>query len=185
MTKDIFKRLLDGELVSHTDPEFYKLQEGFYAIKPLLNQINNATSAAETRQLFGAITGSNIDNSVGIFTPLQTNYGKNIKLGKNIFINFNCTFLDLGGIRIDDGVMIAPNVNLLSEGHPIEPAERHFIFGKPIHIKENAWIGGNVTILPGVTIGKNAIVAAGSVVNKDVPDNTIVGGIPAKVIKMI
>ena len=185
MDTDIFERLRNGELVSHTDAEFYKLQDAYYAVKPLLNQINQSVNATEMRQIFGQITGATIDDSVGIFTPLQTNYGKNIKIGKNVFINFNCTFLDLGGITIEDGVMIAPNVNLLSEGHPVAPKDRHYIFGKPILIQSNAWIGGNVTILPGVTIGKNAIVAAGSVVNKDVPDNTIVGGIPAKVIKEI
>lgn len=185
MATDIFERLKNGEWVSHTDAEFYKLQEAFYAIKPLLNQINVSSNPQEMRNIMSDITGTVIDKSTGIFTPLQTNYGKNIKIGKNVFINFNCTFLDLGGITIEDDVMIAPNVSLLSEGHPVAPKDRHFIFGKPILIKSNAWIGGNVTILPGVTIGKNAIVAAGSVVNKDVPDHTIVGGIPAKVIKEI
>jgi acetyltransferase-like isoleucine patch superfamily enzyme len=93
--------------------------------------------------------------------------------------------LDLGGIVIEDNVLIAPKVNLLSEGHPLAPENRQSLVPGAIHIKKNAWIGANAAILPGVTIGENAVVAAGAVVNKDVPDNTIVGGIPAKIIKTI
>lgn len=122
---------------------------------------------------------------VAVFTPLYINYGKHTKIGKNVFINFDCVFLDLGGITIEDGVLIAPKVSLLSEGHPLEPENRHALVPGHIHIKKNAWIGAGATILQGVTIGENAIVAAGAVVSKDVPDNVIVGGIPAKIIKAI
>ncbi len=94
-------------------------------------------------------------------------------------------FLDLGGITIEDGVLIAPKVSLLTESHPISPENRQSPVPKPIHIKKNAWIGANATILQGVTIGENSVVAAGSVVSADVPDNVIVGGTPAKVIKEI
>jgi len=93
--------------------------------------------------------------------------------------------LDFGGITIEDNVLIAPKVSLLTEGHPIEPENRHALIPKPIHIKKNAWIGAGATILQGVTIGENAVVASGAVVSKDVPDNTVVGGIPAKIIKTI
>ncbi len=93
--------------------------------------------------------------------------------------------MDLGGITIEDNVLIAPKVSLLSEGHPIEPKNRHALVPKPIYIKKNAWIGAGATILQGVIIGENSIVAAGSVVSKDVPDNTIVGGISAKILKSI
>jgi acetyltransferase-like isoleucine patch superfamily enzyme len=135
--------------------------------------------------LLGQITGSEIDESVAVFTPLYINYGKHTKIGKNVFINFDCTFLDLGGITIEDNVLIAPKVNLLSEGHPVLPAGRHSLMVGHIHIKKNAWIGANATIMPGVTIGENAVVAAGAVVSKDVPDNAIVGGVPAKTIRTI
>nr|WP_255577354.1 sugar O-acetyltransferase [Elizabethkingia sp. JS20170427COW] len=148
-------------------------------------KMNNSSDPQEIRQILSEIIGSLVDKSTAVFSPLYSNYGKNVTIGKNVFINFNCTMLDLGGITIEDGVMIAPNVSILTEGHPIQPSERHFISAKPIHIKKNAWIGGNSTLLPGVTIGENAIVAAGSVVNKDVADNTIVGGVPAKWIKNI
>ena len=119
------------------------------------------------------------------FTPIYINSGKQITIGNNVFINFDCTFLALGGITIEDDVQIGPKVSLITENHPQNPRERKGLIGKPIHIKKNAWIGANATILPGVTVGENSIVAAGAVVSKDVPDNTIVGGIPAKFIKNI
>ena len=130
------------------------------------------------------ITGEE-NNSVVIFTPIYINYGKNLKIGKNVFINFDCTFLDLGGITIEDDVLIGPKVSLITENHPLNPEQRKGLICNPILIKKNAWIGANATILPGVTIGENAIVAAGAVVSKNVPDNAIVGGIPAKMIKTI
>ena len=118
-------------------------------------------------------------------TPLYINYGKNTKIGKNVFINFDCVFLDLGGIIIDDNVLIAPKVSLLSEGHTLSPFERQSLIPGQIHIRKNAWIGAGANILPGVTVGENSVVAAGAVVSKDVPANTIVGGVPAKIIKTI
>ena len=183
--KDIFERLRNGETVTSNNPEAYKLREASFATKKLLIQLNNATDPAEIRDLLSQITGSEIDESVAVFTPLYINYGKNTTIGKNVFINFDCVFLDLGGITIGDGVLIAPKVSLLSEGHLINPNDRQSLVPGHIHIKKNAWIGAAATILPGVTIGENAIVAAGAVVSKDVPANTVVGGIPAKHIKNI
>lgn len=184
-TIDIFERLRKGETILPNDPEAYKMREASYNTKKLLVQMNNATDPNEIRNLLNQITGSEIDESVAVFTPLYINYGKHTKIGKNVFINFDCVFLDLGGITIEDGVLIAPKVSLLTEGHPIEPENRHALIPKPIHIKKNAWIGAGATILQGVTIGENAVVASGAVVSKDVPDNTVVGGIPAKIIKTI
>lgn len=184
-TTDIFERLRNGETILPTDPETYKMREASYKTKELLVQMNNATDPAEIRELLSQITATEIDESVAVFTPLYINYGKHTKIGKNVFINFDCTFLDLGGITIEDNVLIAPKVSLLSEGHPLEPKNRHALVLKPIHIKKNAWIGAGATILQGVTIGENAVVASGAVVSKDVSDNTIVGGIPAKIIKTI
>jgi acetyltransferase-like isoleucine patch superfamily enzyme len=147
--------------------------------------MNNSSNPEEVRHLLSQITESAIDESVAVFTPLYINYGKHTKIGKNVFINFDCTFLDLGGITIEDNVLIAPKVSLLSEGHPVSAENRHALTVGHIHIKQNAWIGANATILPGVTIGENAIIASGAVVSKDVPDNTLAGGIPAKIIKTI
>ena len=182
---DIFNRLRKGETIPPNDPQAFKMREASYATKKLLVQMNNATDPAEIRDLLSQITASEIDESVAVFSPLYINYGKNTRIRKNVFINFDCVFLDLGGITIEDNVLLAPKVSLLSEGHPISPEERHSLIPKPIHIKRNAWIGANATILQGVTIGENSVVAAGSVVSKDVPDNTIVGGTPAKFIKTI
>jgi acetyltransferase-like isoleucine patch superfamily enzyme len=182
---DIFDRLRSGESIPPNDPEAYKMIEASFATKKLLLRMNSTDDPNEVRNLLSQITCMEIDSSTTIFTPLYINYGKHTKIGKNVFINFDCTFLDLGGITIEDGVLIAPKVSLLSEGHPASPESRHSLMVGHIHIKKNAWIGANATILQGVTIGENAVVAAGAVVSKDVPDNTIVGGIPAKIIKTI
>lgn len=183
--KGIFERLREGETIHANDPEGYKLRKASFATKKLLVQMNNSSNPDEIRDLLSQITGNEVDKSVDVFTPLYINYGKHTKIGKNVFINFDCTFLDLGGITIEDHVLIAPKVSLLSEGHPASPENRHSLVVGPIHIKKNAWIGAGAIILPGVTVGENSIVAAGAVVSTNVPDNTIVGGIPAKVIKEI
>ncbi|GEO08255.1 DapH/DapD/GlmU-related protein [Segetibacter aerophilus] len=183
--KGIFERLQNGEPISAKDPEAFQLRDASFATKKLLVQLNNSSNAVEIRDLLSQITGSEIDESVAVFTPLYINYGKNTKIGKNVFINFDCVFLDLGGITIEDDVLIAPNVKLLSEGHPINPNDRQSLVPGHIHVKKNAWIGAGVTILPGVTIGENAVVAAGAVVSKDVDANSVVGGVPARHIKNI
>jgi acetyltransferase-like isoleucine patch superfamily enzyme len=184
-SKDIFEQLRNGEKITSNNPEAHKLREASFATKKLLVQLNNASDPAEIRDLLSQITSSEIDENVTVFTPLYINYGKHTKIGKNVFINFDCVFLDLGGITIEDNVLIAPKVSLLSEGHPVNPNERQSLVPGHIHIKKNAWIGAGATILPGVTVGENAVVAAGAVVSKDVPANTVVGGIPAKHIKNI
>ncbi|MGE8379646.1 MAG: sugar O-acetyltransferase [Sphingobacterium sp.] len=183
--EDIFERLKKEKGISSGDPDAYRLLEASFATKSLLVQMNNSADPREIRDLLSQITGSTIDQSTTVFTPIYINYGKNTSIGKNVFINFDGVFLDLGGIIIEDNVLIAPKVSLVTEGHPIEPENRQSLTVAPIHIKKNAWIGANATILPGVTVGENAIVAAGAVVGKDVPDNTIVGGVPAKIIKNV
>ena len=182
---DIFARLRNGETVSFDDPEYARLRDVSFATRKLLLQLNQSADPEEMRALLSRITGTAIDESTAIFPPFHINYGKHTKIGKNVFINFDCVFLDLGGITIDDGVFIAPKVSLLTEGHPLSPENRHSLTVGPIHLKKNAWIGANATILQGVTIGENAVVAAGAVVVTDVPDNTVVGGVPAKILKTL
>jgi acetyltransferase-like isoleucine patch superfamily enzyme len=139
----------------------------------------------EVRGYLRDITGSKIPDTVRVFTPLHINYGKSTTFGDDCFVNFGCTFLALGGITIEDGAFIGPHCVLATEYHPEDPAHRHELRTKPIVIGRNAWLGADVKVLAGVTIGENAIVAAGSVVTKDVPPNMVVAGSPAKVIRPI
>ena len=135
--------------------------------------------------IFSELTGKEVDKSFRMFPPFYTDCGKNINIGKNVFINSCCCFQDQGGITINDGALIGHKVVLATLDHDFMPEKRGNMTGKPIVIGKNVWIGANVTVLGGVTIGDNAIVAAGAVVTKDVPENTIVGGLPTKVIKSI
>lgn len=183
--KDIFERLKSGEKISLNDPGYFKIQETIDRTISLSVQMNAAGSIAEVRKLLGDIIETTVSDTTTVFAPFYTNFGKFISIGKNVFINHACSFLDMGGITIEDGVLIGPRVNLVTENHPLNPDERSTLLTKPIRIKQKAWIGAGATILPGVTIGENAIVAAGAVVSKDVPDNLIVAGIPAKIIKSI
>src|SRR4028119_2154677 len=160
---DIFQRLLNGEAVPFSDPEYFRIIKACNGTRELLVHLNGASSPNEIRKLLSEITGSETDATTMVFPPFQINYGKNTKIGKDVFINFDCTFLDLGGITIDDQVMLGPKVSLLSEGHPVSASDRQTLTAGPIHIKRNAWIGAGAIILQGVTIGENAVVAAGAV----------------------
>lgn len=144
-TKSIFERLRDGETIHANDPEGFKLRDASFATKKLLVQMNNSSNPVEVRELLSQITSSEIDKSVDVFTPLYINYGKHTKIGKNVFINFDCTFLDLGGITIEDNVLIAPKVSLLSEGHPVSPENRHSLMVGHIHIRKKCldWCRSN------------------------------------------
>lgn len=185
MTPEIFNRLKNRECVSFSDKEYHLIPEACKETRKLISKLNLAEEDAEITEILSEITGSAVHETVRIFTPFYINYGKNTSFGKNIFINFRCTFLDLGGIEIGDNVMLAPGVKLLSEGHPVEPKNRQYLTTGKITIKKNVWIGANATVLPGVTIGENSVVASGAVVSKDVPANVVVGGIPAKILKNI
>ena len=137
----------------------------------------------EVRTLFSQLTGQPVDETFGLFPPFYTDCGKNIHVGKNVFINMGCKFQDQGGIFIGDGVLIGHSVVLATLNHAKSPADRATMIPAPIHIGRNVWIGSNATVLPGVTIGDGAIVAAGAVVTRDVPENAVVGGTPAKIIR--
>lgn len=182
--KNIFERLLNGETILPNDPEIGKLIKESFAIKKWLIEINNSSNPEEITKILSKILDKEVQD-VAVFTPIYINYGKNINIGKNVFINFDCTFLALGGITIEDDVLIGPKVSIITENHPLNPEYRKGLICKPILIKRNAWIGANATILAGVTIGENSVVAAGAIVSKNVPDNTVVGGVPAKIIKQI
>jgi acetyltransferase-like isoleucine patch superfamily enzyme len=182
---DIFERMLFGGLIKNDDPQMAKVWEVVSQTIKLSSALNTSSTIEEIRNRLSEIIGKEIDKSTTIFAPFYTNFGKHIKIGKNVFINHACSFLDLGGITIEDDVLIGQKVNLITENHPINPSQRKSLVLNSILIKRNAWIGAGATILPGITIGENSIIAAGAVVNKNVPDNTIVGGIPAKFIRLI
>lgn len=140
---------------------------------------------AEVRSLISDLIGKQVDESFTLFPPFYTDFGKNISIGKNVFINSCCNFQDQGGITIKDGALIGHKVVLATLNHGYSTETRHRIYPAPIVVGKNVWIGSNATILQGVTIGDNAIVAAGAVVTKDVAPDTIVGGVPARFIKTV
>jgi len=164
-------------------PDIYKQIKNAMVTTAELNSMITSDDD-EIRAVFSKLTGKSTDKTFSLIPPFYTNYGRNMDIGKNVFINYGCYFNDLGGITIEDDVMIAPRVSLVTAGHPLDPAERkHGITYKPIKIEKNVWIGTAAIILAGVTVGENSIVAAGAVVTKDVKPNCMVAGVPAKVIK--
>lgn len=149
-------------------------------------ELNNSYhTPEELREIMGRLTGKNIDGTFRLFPPFYTDFGKNIIFGKDVFINSGCHFQDQGGITIGDGSLIGHNVVLATINHDLDPKNNRKNHYLPIKIGSHVWIGSNATILPGVTIGDWAVVAAGAVVPHDVPAMTVVCGIPAKVLKMI
>ncbi len=152
----------------------------------LTAELNNAYhTPEEIRSLMSNLIGKPVDESFAMFPPFYTDCGKNITIGKNVFINSGCKFQDQGGITIGDGSLIGHNVVMATLDHDFAPEKRSNLHPAPIVVGKNVWIGSNATVLAGVTIGDGAIVAAGAVVTKDVTANTIVGGVPAKFIKSI
>ena len=182
--KNIFEEEIKDRYILPKDEIYKEIHEILYENSKNILKLNNEIHSLKDRiNIIEQIIGEKIDESVEIMLPFYTDFGKHIKFGKNIFINIGVMFTDLGGITIEDKVLIGPGAKLLSVNHSIDPEKRRGIIASPILIKENAWIGANATILPGVTVGKNSIVAAGAVVTEDAPDNVIVGGVPAKIIK--
>ena len=139
----------------------------------------------ELRKLFSQLIGQEVGENFGLFPPFYADYGGNIKVGNNVFINSGCCFQDQGGIEIGDDVLIGQQVVLATLNHDLATNNRANMTPAPIKICDKVWIGAHATILAGVTVGKGAVVAAGAVVTKDVPENAVVGGVPAKVIKII
>jgi acetyltransferase-like isoleucine patch superfamily enzyme len=155
------------------------------AITAVLNRLT-FNDAEQIRTLFSELIGKTVDESFLLIPPFYTAGGDEIRVGHNVFVNQNCTFYDLGGLDIADDVMIGPNVSIITTSHPLEPSQRRAAtIGKPIVIERNVWIAAGATIVGGVTVGKNSIVAAGSVVTRNIPPNTLVGGNPARAIRSI
>ena len=138
------------------------------------------------RSLLSELTGQALDRSVRVLPPFHTDSGRNLRFGRDVFVNHGCTAMDLGGIEIGDDVLIGPNVQLISSGHPLDPAtRRRSITTAPIRIGRGVWLAAGATVLQGVTVGEDAVVAAGAVVTKDVPPRTLVAGVPARVVRSL
>lgn len=164
------------------------LEEEREACKQKIYQLNTLPPAERDRipKLLKALFGKT-GEEVWLEPPFHCDYGWNIEVGDHFFANYNLTILDVGKVTIGDSVQIAPNVSLFTAGHPVHPDSRNsgYEYGLPITIGNNVWIGGNVVILPGVTVGDNAVIGAGSVVTKDIPANVIAAGNPCKVLRQI
>ncbi|MFI2030454.1 DapH/DapD/GlmU-related protein [Streptomyces buecherae] len=171
----------EDRLYVHT-PEFARVAERIEYVTTLTSRLNVLPfdDRAARAALLSEITGGKVPDSVTVYPPFYTDHGLGIDFGEHVFVNQGCTFLDQGGIRLGDGVLIGPKVNLISSDHPLPASERSaFITRAPVTIGANAWLGAAVTVLPGVTIGRGAVVGAGAVVTRDVPANTLVTGTAA------
>ncbi|MGW3585822.1 sugar O-acetyltransferase [Streptomyces rubiginosohelvolus] len=171
----------------HT-PDFARHAQRIVEVTDATSRLNALPfSDTEGRaELLSVVFGSPLPPSVTIYPPFFTEYGLHTTFGENVFVNQGCTFMDKGGIRIGNGVMIAPKVSLITGGHPLPLAERReFLSFAPIVIEDDVWIGTAAVITQGVTIGAGAVVAAGAVVTRDVPAGTVVAGVPARVVKTI
>ena len=146
---------------------------------------NRYHTPEELRALMAELTGRPVPEGFALFPPFSSDCGKNIHLGRDVFVNAGCKFQDQGGIYLGDRVLVGQNVVLATLNHGMDPARRADLHPAPIRIGDDVWIGANATVLPGVTIGDGVIVAAGAVVTRDVPAMTVVGGVPARVIKRI
>jgi acetyltransferase-like isoleucine patch superfamily enzyme len=183
---DIFQRELAGEVISLSDPGYEEIGALIHQAQRTIADMNTGyREPAEVRDLFSRLTGAPVHESFWLLPPFYTDFGRNIRVGRNVFINHACEFMDRGGITIEDDVLIGPRVNLVTISHPLDPASRRSTYCAPIVIKKGAWLGAAVSVMPGVTIGENAVVAANAVVTRDVPANTVVGGVPARFIRQV
>ena len=185
-TKEFIDTMDSGKVIPGGSPIHAKMHELSQEAIRITMEINNAYHTHdEIVALMSELTGTEIHKSFGLFPPFYTDCGKNIRIGKRVFINSGCKFQDQGGITIGDDVLVGHNCVIATLNHLMDPDRRADMVPAPVKIGDKVWIGANVTILQGVTIGEGAVIAAGAVVNKDVPPRTVVGGLPAKVIKTI
>ncbi|MEO3405655.1 sugar O-acetyltransferase [Mucilaginibacter sp. CAU 1740] len=194
--KSEIQKCLDGEFFNTSDPEIRGIIHSARKLAKTYNQ-TDSTDSAEREKILTALLGK-IGNNVNIDTPFYCDYGRHIAIGNNVIININCTFVDCNKIEIGNNVLIASNVQIYTATHPVNTPERlvadwhedsdlpYFrTYALPVKIEDNVWIGGGVIILPGVTIGKNSVIGAGSVVTRSIPENSVAVGNPCRVIRKI
>lgn len=177
------EKMLAGERYNCLHPD---LQAERAKVKELLRRYNRSETAAERQALVSQLLGSVGRGSI-IEPPFYCTYGKNTTLGDHAYLNFRCTILDNNEVRIGNHAMIGPGVQIYTAAHPLQADERNegWEVAKPVVIEDNVWIGGSAILLPGVTVGRNAVVGAGAVVTRSVPANTVVAGNPAEVIRRV
>lgn len=175
-----------GRLMLIKSPEFQAMAARVVEVMALTSRLNVLPFDDETgkAELFEKILGKPLPPKATIYPPFYTEHGLNLELDERVFINQGCTFLDYAGIRLGAGTMIGPKVTFITSGHPVDPEERHhYLTGGPIDVAENVWIGAGATILPGVSIGRDAVIAAGAIVADDVPAASLVAGPKGTVIR--
>jgi acetyltransferase-like isoleucine patch superfamily enzyme len=173
-----------GHLMRIHSPEFQAMADRVLQVTALTSRLNVLPFDDEAGKaaLLEQILGRPLPSRLTIYPPFYTDHGLHLELGERVFINQGCTFLDYAGIRIADRVMIGPQVTFITGGHPVDPADRTlYLTGAPIAVAENVWIGAGATILPGVSIGRDAVIAAGAIVADDVPAASLVAGPKASV----
>ena len=181
-------RPLFARRVPTSGPEWAAMAEATRRAMRLTAAMNTLTfdDVTEVRALFSELTGQRVDETFILIPPFYAAYGLEIRVGHKVFINQCCTLYDMGGVTIGDRVMIGPNVSIITTGHPMAPSERRaYIEGRPIVIEDDVWIATGATIVGGVTVGRNSVVGAGAVVTKDVPPNSFVAGVPARVVRSL
>lgn len=187
MTTAEFIEIMDsGQHIPAGGPIHAKMHQLSQEAIRVTMQINTVYHThEEIIALMSELTGTQIHETFGLFPPFYTDCGKNLRIGKRVFINAGCKFQDQGGITIGDDVLIGHNCVIATLNHAMDPDHRADMVPAPVKIGNKVWIGANVTILQGVKIGDGAVIAAGAVVNKDVPARAVAGGVPAKILKMI
>ena len=175
-----------GEYIEGGSPAHIFMTDAAREAQRITAEMNSGyRSAEDLRALFSRLTGQPTDESFGLFPPFYTDFGKNIHVGKGVFINSGCCFQDQGGITLGDGCLIGHQVVIATLNHDLDPARRGGMYPAPVRLGKNVWVGAHATILPGVTVGDGAVIAAGAVVTKDVPAGVVAGGVPARVLKTI
>ncbi|MDE5721421.1 MAG: sugar O-acetyltransferase [Clostridia bacterium] len=187
MNAELFKREMKDRTYIAADSEMHlHMHEKAQRARKITAEMNKEyRTPEEIRKLFSKLIGQEVGEGFVLFPPFSADYGQNIKVGKNVFINSGCCFQDQGGIEIGDNALIGQQVVIATINHDLNPENRGNMFPAPVKIGNRVWIGAHATILSGVTIGDNSVIAAGAVVTKDVPENSVVAGVPAKIIKYL
>lgn len=182
--QDFLAHVSRGSVITGGSAEHAFMHRAAQDALRVLAELNSGyRTPEEVRALLTRLTGQTVDESVTVFPPFYCEFGKNLRLGADVFINMGCRFQDAGGITIGDGTLIGHGSTIVTLDHAVDPARRADMTPAPVVLGRRVWLGASVTVVPGVTIGDGAIVGAGAVVTKDVPPNTIVAGIPARPIR--